>query len=164
MIEAKRTFNKQLVRDIITHPDIFKTIAEDGFKLKDVDVNCVRDCWLVMDNGSQVVGVYKLHPHNSTTLQIHAHVLPEYRKEHSQDTGIEALRWILEEGPREYEKVIAIIPCIYENVKRFTCSQGFIVEGINRKSYRKNGRIVDQWLLGITRDEIRELLHESEAA
>lgn len=164
MIEAKRTFSHEIVEGIITNPAIFETIAEDGFKIEDVEIDCIKDCWLTMDNGDEIVGVYKLHPHNSTTLQIHAHVLPEFRKEFSHDTGIEALRWILEEGPREYEKVIAIIPRIYENVKRFTCSQGFIEEGVNRKSYRKNGRIVDQWLLGITRDEIREMLNQSEAA
>ena len=53
-------------------------------------------------------------------------------------------------------KVIAQVPFLYPNVKDFCLKNGFVVEGINRLSHQKDGVIVDQWLLGITRDEIEE--------
>ena len=144
----------------MTRPDIWETVAEDGQQAKDFEPDLDSDCWLLMSD-DEVIGLYNFHAHNSVTVEIHAQVLPDHRKEYSQETGLAALRWIYDyefDGGKVYQKVIAQIPVIYENVKRFTCGFGFKVEGINRKSYLKGGVIVDQYLLGITRDEIAEVI------
>ena len=119
-----------------------------------VNPDVVADCWVAIRDGDKVIGLYNLHPHNSCTLEIHAQILKEYRKEYSAATGEAVLRWIVKNAPSSYQKLIAQIPVIYENVKLFTCSQGFQVEGVNRMSYRKNGVLCDQWLLGQTMDEV----------
>ena len=159
MIRAARTFDTELIKSIITRDDIWSTVAEDGRKKEDYAPNVTDECWLLMTSNDDVVGLYNLHAHNAVTIEIHAHVLPEHRNEHSKETGHEALQWIYSNSP-EYKKVVAQIPVIYENVKRFTCGFGFKVEGVNRLSYLKNGAIVDQYLLGITRDEIKVYLNE----
>jgi L-amino acid N-acyltransferase YncA len=156
---AERTFDTGLVSSIMTTPEIWDTIAEDGRVVGDFVADCEGECWVLMRVDTNIIGLYNLHPHNSVTLEIHAHVLPEYRAEHSKNTGLAILEWIIESAPDKYQKVIAQIPAIYENVKNFTCSFGFQEEGINRMSYRKNGEIVDQWMLGITRSEIEDSLN-----
>ncbi len=157
---AIRTYDEQIIKSILFCPEIFKTIAEDGFLKENFELDCIGDCWLLMSNDDKTIGLYHLHPRNSVTLEIHAHVLPEHRKQHSKETGLAALQWILDYAPDHYQKVIAQIPVIYENVKKFTCSFGFVEEGLNRLSYIKNGEIVDQWLLGITRTEIEGIFNE----
>ena len=159
---AIRTYDAEIIEGLMRMPDIWATVAEDGQNPDDFKADCEGECWLLMMDGENFVGAYNLHSHNSVTVEIHAHVLPTHRKQYSYATGIAALQWVTDNT--NYQKVVAVIPTIYENVKRFTCSFGFQEEGINRKSYLKNGEIVDQWLLGITRDEILETLKEGKAA
>ena len=56
-----------------------------------------------------------------------------------------------------YKKVIVFIPIINKNVKMFALRIGFKEEGLNRQSYIKNGDIIDQWLMGMTQKEIKEI-------
>lgn len=161
-VEAVRTYDSGIVKDVMTTPALWATIAEDGQDEIDFEPEVREECWLLMLNDEVLVGVYNIHALNSVTLEIHAHVLPEYRKPYSKATGYAALKWIYENAS-EYKKVIAQIPTIYENVKCFTCSFGFKEEGINRLSYLKNGEIVDQWFLGITRDEIEKVLNHEQS-
>jgi len=72
---------------------------------------------------------------------------------------VAALQWIIDNTP-ECKKVTAQIPVIYDNVRRFIEQFGFVQEGINRQSYQKAGKILDQWNYGITRPEIEAFLNE----
>ena len=68
---------------------------------------------------------------------------------------IETYKWILEFAS-QYKKINAEIPVIYPHLKRYIFSIGFSLEGVNRKSHLKNGKIVDKWVFGITQEEIKE--------
>lgn len=158
-LTTRRTYDAALIRSIMTRPDMWRTVAEDGQTVAEYhpDVTCV--CWLRVEADGETVGLYSFNAHNSVTVEIHANILPEFRAVCSRESGLEALRWIYENAP-EYKKIISQIPVIYENVKRFTLGFGFIVEGRNRASYLKNGALHDQWLLGVTRDEVKGVLDE----
>ena len=158
MISACRTFDIELIKSIVTRDDVWATVAEDGQVKSEYMPDVNDECWLLMTDENTAIGLYNIHAHNAVTIEIHAHVLPEHRKQHSKETGRAALEWIYFNSP-EYKKVIAQIPFIYKNVKNFTCGFGFKEEGVNRLSYLKNDVIVDQWLLGITRDEIEGYLN-----
>ena len=129
-------------------------MAEDGANKDDFYVDVHGAAWVVIKHGFNVIAYYHLKPQNMITLEIHAQVDPDYRKEYSEETGRAILRWILDNT--HYEKVICQIPFIYPNVKSFACKNGFTEEGVNRKSYIKNGAIHDQWMLGATRSEIED--------
>ena len=159
MIKATRTHDHDLIKSIMTSRGLWETVAEDGHLPADFTCDTESECWLLMTSGDDVVGLYNIHGINAITCEIHAQVIPKHREKHSYDTGKAALAWIFNEAP-EYKKVIAQIPVVFENVKNFTCQFGFQVEGTNRLSYLKDGAIVDQWLLGMTRDEIEVFLDE----
>jgi len=148
---ACRVFEPEVVKSILLRPEIVATIAEDG--VDDFEPDMIRNIWLMMKSGETEVGLYQIERINGITAQIHANVLPEHRKPHSKATGRAALDWVYANLP-EIHKVIAVIPDLYPNVRDFTMSFGFQLEGVNRQSYMKNGAIHDQWLLGITRPEI----------
>jgi RimJ/RimL family protein N-acetyltransferase len=148
---ASRVYDAGVVKSILLRPDILATIAEDGADDFEIDID--RDIWLLMKSGDTEVGIYQIERLNSITAQIHANVLPEHRKPHSKATGRAALAWVHENLP-QIHKIIAVIPSLYPNVRDFTLSFGFKLEGTNRESYLKNGAIHDQWILGITRPEI----------
>ena len=65
-------------------------------------------------------------------------------------------QWVLE--IKTINKVISIIPENQKKVYNFAKKVGFIDEGVNRHSYKRDGNIYDQWYLGITRNEIEDYL------
>lgn len=146
-----RTFDPKVVKSILLRPEIVATIAEDGCGTFEPDME--RNIWLLMKSGETEVGLYQIERINGITAQIHANVLPEHRKPHSKATGRAALDWVYANLP-DIHKIIAVIPTLYPNVRDFTLSFGFLLEGVNRQSYLKDGTIHDQWVLGITRPEI----------
>lgn len=153
-MKTERTHDVALVKSVMTLPEIFDTVAEDGQDPAAYAPDVVGEIWLAMRaNDGDLIGLYNVHAVNAITVEIHAQVLPEQRKEYSRATGLAALRWIRVNLP-DCHKVIATVPALYPNVKKFTMSFGFQPEGVNRASYLKGGKIYDQWLLGITRDEI----------
>lgn len=152
---AQRTHDHELIKSVLFNPAIWETIAEDDQEQSQFKIDSNANCFVEMKE-DKTIGVYVLHPHNSATLEIHAHILPEYRQNHSIESGRTILKWVLDNTG--YYKVVAQVPEIYPNVKKFCLANGFRLEGVNRKSYWKNGELVDQWLLGITKEEIEEFL------
>ena len=149
---VERTFDVDLIESVLLRPEIKAVISEDGVDEFKPNVN--DDIWLVMSDGD-VIAVYHLQRLNGIMLQIHANVLPEHRKQHAKETGQKALDWIVENLP-EIHKVVAFIPALYPNVRDFTASFGFKIEGVLTQSHLKNGVLHDQWILGITRPEIEK--------
>ena len=154
-----RTFDDNATRDIMLSPGIWEKCAEEGQAPEDYSPETEADCWLLIEVGGESIGAYNVHPHNSTTLEIHAHILPDFRRKYAFESGDMALEWIMNEAPESYQKVIAQIPSCYKNVIDFTLGHGFVKEGINRLSDVIDGVLYDQWLLGITRPEIEEYLN-----
>ena len=157
-VHIRRTWNPYLIGSIMLHPDIWATVAEDGQDPGDFNPDPEHDAWLVVSVDHIEIGIFHLPRFNGVTLEIHAQVLPEYRKEYSKASGRAALNWIYD-NVTWCKKVIAWVPTTYPNVKNYARSMGFKTEGKSRESYLKNGELVDQWLLGITRTEIGELRH-----
>lgn len=153
-ITAERTDDTALIKGVITQ--LWDTVAEDGMSLEDWSADCVSECWLDI----QGMAVFCLHPANATTLIMHAHVRKSYRPRYSVAIGDAVWSWVLAECPVQYQKFICAIPVIYPNVKKYVESMGMVEEGINRLSYTKHGKIVDQWNMGITRQEIEDFMNE----
>jgi len=147
----ERTHDVDYIKSVLA--EMWDCVCEDGHTLNDYKVETEANCWIKMGD----YGLYVLHPANGSTLEIHAFILPEHRKNHSLDTGKEILKWVANKSPEQYQKVIANVPHLYPNVKDFCIKNGFQIEGVNRLSHKKNGKLVDQWLLGITREEIVRL-------
>lgn len=157
MINVTRTYDPGLVISVMTHPEIWATCAEESMEISEYEPN-MEHYWLSVTHGNQLVGLYHVHAVNSATLQIHAQILPEFRKACSKESARKVLQWVLDYSPNQYQKLIAEVPVIYPNVIEFTENAGFQREGLNRKSIWEHGELVDQVLLGITRDEIAAFL------
>lgn len=98
--------------------------------------------------GAEPIGIVMYHPINVITWECHVQVLPEYRAEFAKEFAQKAIQWAWDMG---VQKLVAQIPFLYPNVRDFGLNVGFEVEGINRKSYLKNGQLHDQWYMGLVR-------------
>lgn len=155
-ISIERTHDKELIRLILTDPRIWDTIAEDGEQSGLFEVDLEKNCFLAIKNNDMCIGIYILHPFNGCTLEIHANLLPIYRKEFATESGEKMLDWFRDEGPEKYEKLIAKIPVIYPHVYHFTMNRGFKDEGRLVNAYRKNGELHDIHILGLERNSLKK--------
>lgn len=155
MIHLVRSNDAEEVEKVLRDPEIFGRISEDGHKVDDYKVD-MSNCYLLIMNGEEIIGVWCLYPLNRSTLTLHCNIIKQYR-EHGKEAGRLILKWFSDESPEQYQKLNAEIPMCYPEVYYFTKSFGFEDEGINRLSISKQGQLVDQWRLGITRDEVVSL-------
>ena len=147
---ASRTYNTKLIRGILIDPEIYDRISDDSrAKLK---INTKTQYWVKMEVDDELIGVYWLQPLNRWTVNIHAQILAKYREKHAFESGKAILQWFLDNT--DYLKIVGEIPDCYPDVIKFTQKFGFQIEGCNRQSVMKNGKLIDQTLLGITRAEI----------
>lgn len=155
---VRREHEQSVIRAILSDPEILDAIAEDGeHGLPEFDTEA--DCFLSLIHRGNVVGLYILHPMNRLELDIHAHVLPKYRKQHARPLTKMVLQWILDNTG--YTKVTAQVPVIHPNVMAFCSECGMKEEGVNRASWLKNGKVHDQQRYGFTADEIKEFLEKA---
>ncbi|WP_307891303.1 GNAT family N-acetyltransferase [Acinetobacter seifertii] len=80
---------------------------------------------------------------------MHTCLLPSLRGSRAVEAGKLILKLIFE----NHQKVISWIPENNRKAKLFAQMLGFQVEGINRASFLKDGKLLDQFLVGLTKGE-----------
>lgn len=162
-IYLKEIDDLEVIREILIEPEMWDRISEDGQKKEDFIISDnPAFIWVgVFSRGNitrdrKLIGIFFLHALNKTTLQIHAHIKKEFRKEFAKRAGKEIISYFVNET--DFEKLLAEIPVVYQDVYHYTKSFGFIDEGINRQSFLKKGKVIDQYRLGLTRKEAKKWL------
>ena len=131
----KRTYDTDVVRDILTNPEIWKAISRPDQNI-DTFSPPIEDCIYLIDN--EAVGLFIVHPVGDD-WKCHVQVLPEHREDSAIEFGQKVIQWVWDNT--EIGRLIASIPEIYPNVKRFSEIQGFTEYG------KKNS----EWLISIDR-------------
>ena len=149
----KRLTDPVLINTTLKDPELFDRISESTQDPDDHEL-CVDDSihWIGKFYNDTLIGISQIHHHNQSTGVIHINVLSPYRKDHGLMGGIMLLEYAILHC--NYDKYIAEIPIVFPDVMGFAAKCGFIIEGVNRKSVRKGGILVDQIMYGITRDEL----------
>ena len=143
------------IYDVALALSIFNT-CWDEVSADDVDAynpDVVGEYWIGLKADGAWLGCYRFHQLTTTTWEGHTHMIPECRKDYSTACVRPIKLWMLEnlEG---MEKLNVTIPELYENVINFCKSIGFVYEGADRLSFKKNGVLHNQIKMGMTRQEI----------
>lgn len=128
---------------VLRDPEIYSCISEDGMDEWTMPENCIYLCGYL----DEVIGCFILDKRSTYCADVHVQVLPQYRKQYSQQFGRGVLEWTW--NNTELRKLVAEIPTLYQNVLTFAISMGFKVEGVNRQSFLKGGDLHDQWYVGL---------------
>ena len=151
-----RTTNIDLIKSVLFDTEIFERISEDGQLIDDIQI--------IIDESIDYIALYKdnillgtgfIHPQNSSSCHVHINVLSQYRK-YSKECGYLMLNYFIEQT--NYIKFNTQVPVCYPDVSKFLTKFGFIYQGCDYKSINKKGIVHDQYLYGITRDQIIEQL------
>lgn len=129
---------------------MFNDIVEDGTGEDCLVIDVESDCWLKCTDGD-FIGLFQLHPFNRTVLDMHCYILKSKRNK-SKVYGNEALKWVKDNAPDMYKKIITQTP--YKHIKRWLLSLGFDLEGCYKGAFIKDGALLDLNLFGLDRAKI----------
>lgn len=145
---VKRTHSITEIEKVIYHPDVIKLSTENGVK---GSIDTESDCWVGTYVDNEIVGVFVFEPLNIVTLDTHCYFLPKHRKAVSAESYKKSVSWIFDNS--EYKKLIVKCSQRDWHVKNFCLSNGFKLEGRIEKSTISKGKLVDEYLLGITKGQ-----------
>ena len=144
----KLDLNRDDATRIITHPDIYPFVSDDGSVPRETYVLHEQIFPLVVYD-PEPVACSIFYPVNTCTLEIHTQTLPDARKR-SFEYGRAMLAWIW--WKTDAEKIVAAIPSDNRKTLLYTLRLGFKIEGISTKSFIRNGTLLDRTYIGIRRN------------
>jgi hypothetical protein len=139
-VNIERIFDVKKCLDILTDKYMFDSISEDGATFEDLNVDVIKNCWLGIYKGADLIGVLLLKPIYSECYDVHIHILKEYRK-HWIKAGTAIIEWCKKniKGKTLHTNV----PVFCKNVRYFVLSLGFKEAGVIPKVWKKNGKMND---------------------
>ena len=131
------TKDPEVIKSILLHPEIYKTIAGDDAIPADEFEPPIDDTleYLVGYVDNQPMALWIYHQLSDMT-KVHVQVLPEYRHKYAAEFGNIAMSY-----GKKYGQLHADIPECYENVLKYAYKNGFQQIGIRENDYRKDGRL-----------------------
>tara|TARA_R110002033_G_scaffold170862_2_gene214585 strand:+ start:23514 stop:23984 length:471 start_codon:yes stop_codon:yes gene_type:complete len=136
---------------VLSHPEIFNRIKDDLAVIEDLSPGD-NELFIGTFDDEILIGVWWLEALSSTTLDVHAQILPQYRK-HKHASWLQCLEIIINELPNAH-KVQAKIPTCFPSVYQYAKHNGMMDEGLERQSKLINGQYFDQWCVGATVKEM----------
>jgi hypothetical protein len=152
-IEIAQDMDK--IANIVREPYVWDQVTEGNSNPKDFyPQSNPLSFWMISENEE---GVILVLADNSVTTLIHPYVTKNHKG--SGFYMIKAfLEWFLTNSKEDANKVNVKIPTFNKVGKNMALKIGFKEEGIDRQSYQRDGKFYDQYLLGITKNEIKEVL------
>jgi hypothetical protein len=143
--------DSDIIRAVYGSPGTWEAVSDDNTPpLEGIDLSTILSnpvmCVLIVDDAA----VFLFHPHNSVMFEMHSAVKPEFRGPQAVEAARMAGFWIFEHTP--CMKIITLIPA--GNVPAVVLARrgGMVKEGTLTASFLKGGRLIDQYVYGITKE------------
>ncbi len=145
--------------EFVTHVihTLWDSVSDDGAS---IDTWAPSPDWtfLEIQHRGERIGIYEIHPLNTITYQLHANILPQYRKLVTYDISKAVHKWLIENCRPNATKFVACIPACFPNVIEYALGSGWKCEGVMEKAYLKNGETHDLFWVGCTRSQMEGLV------
>lgn len=152
-MKVVRTHDMALVARIMAHPAIFPHIHEDGLDAPEpLDLDGFH--WMLVtdeESGGEVAGVFLVYARGAACFEMHTCILPNFWGKKASAAAQALLAWAFTQTA--CQKMVTAVPDDNRAALRFATANGMRREGVNRASYLKGGRLLDQTMLGITKKE-----------
>jgi hypothetical protein len=146
----ERTYDIEEINYVLKHPNV-KGFIEDDFS-QDVEYPMLDIVYYLAARENDIIaGMFVVLPINGVTVDAHSAMLPGFYGDKAREAGRLAIRWVFESTG--FLKINGSTPDYNKRALRFSEDIGFKREGINKKSYMKNGKLYDQIYFGVEREE-----------
>lgn len=146
-----------LINSILKDPYIWDKIAEDGIDPEAFYPSYSPKSFWLTAKTNEICGLIFVVVDSTVSITIHPYMLKAHKGKGFYMMKA-FLAWYLENTIEIANKINAKIPTYNKIGKKIALKLGFAEEGTNRQSHIHQGTIYDQWLLGITRNEVKEVL------
>lgn len=146
------TYDYDLIVEMITSDEIWDLASSDGVE-KDEFIPRIDpfSMWLIAKT-DRICGIILIEIENTASIKIHPYAKDKGKWFYMMKSFIQ---WFMDNSSDTVRKINAKFPVYAENARRLLIKIGFKDEGIDRASFLKHGELFDQYILGITKDEIR---------
>lgn len=122
--------------------------AEEYHAVEDVAI-----CYLLCQDGKEILGLFMLIPQTSVCVQAHVCLLPWARNERAIECYRQGIEWCWKNTG--FQKVIGFTPGYNFAALRVAEAAGLERIGVITKSLKKFGKLQDQVILAISKPEER---------
>lgn len=147
-MRIERTYDLNVINYVLKHPKI-KDYVEDDLSGNVEYFIHDKLYYLAAYEGDIIAGMFIFHPLNTVTVGAHSAVLPGFYGKKAREAGKLAIKWIFDNT--RFMKINGSTPINNKLALKFNEDLGFKSEGINKKSYLKNGELYDQIYFGLER-------------
>jgi len=147
----ERTFDYELVREIITNPAIYPHVSDDGSPpAKDFRAIESEVVWYVLvKDGKELLGCFTFVPQNAVCYEVHTCLLPVSWGERAKEAAKGVKEWMFRHSPAM--RIVTVVPENNSLALHFAKSAGMETFGVNPQSFMKGGHLYDQILLGVSK-------------
>jgi hypothetical protein len=151
-LRFERTFDFELVRRILTHPQLYPRMGDDYIPpVEQYQVPTDPRFWyLLAFDGDELLGLVPLYLENVVCWQLHFALLPHTWGGKSHDVGRELPGWLWANTP--CRRLVAHVPAWNERVLRFLPKyMGMTQYGRNTKAFMTGGILHDLIDMGVSK-------------
>lgn len=146
-----RTHDRELIRHIITHPKVWKWMAEDGVSSDSWEpVIDPRVWYVVAAENKDLIGLFVFSPRTSVEYEVHLAVMP-LAWHRATETAQRVIAWAWEHIG--CERIVAWIPVDNKHALRLARKSGFTEFGLDHGAYRRGGKLLDIRFMGISKED-----------
>jgi RimJ/RimL family protein N-acetyltransferase len=143
-----------LIRKIMTSPRVWAAISDDFSPSPELFRPTISTelCYVLVRHNDLPIGLFLLTAHNGVHCEVHTCLLPTAYVRGSREIGKQAIAWLWKNAP-QIERLTTTVPRNNSLALRFAQALGMIEYGVNPRSFKKGGELVDQILLGMNRPQ-----------
>ena len=154
MIKRATIEDLEFIERVYYHPEINPHICDDFTKDNHIDIGILLKNQMIYflipyyeNNG---MGFFFAHPWNTICYEAHIAMLPEFRGSKVVEATKEAIKWGFENTI--CRKLITQVPVYNNRAFAVAIRAGGKIEGLNRSSIMRNGKLQHQYLIGFKKE------------
>lgn len=161
MIQFERSFDYALIRGIMVHPSVYRHLTDDSSppaaQYRPIESDAVW--YLVVWDGNELLGLWMCVPQNSVCWEIHTALMPNAWGERAHRAAAMLQTWIWVNTP--CRRIITNVPADNRVAYHFALAAGMEVYGQNEDSFLRDGKLLTQICLGISRPTSMPIFNSS---
>ena len=156
-MNTSRTNDMSLVRSIVTHPQVYPWVTDDGGAPADgyqpVPPNGDAVLYVLVESGGGQ-GIFAFYQQNTITTEAHTCVLPSmWGRTHVAARA--AIDWVF--ANTRYQRIVTSVPDDNPLAARLAAMAGMQKYGHNPGSFLRKGRLLGVDLFGVSKEESCQL-------
>ncbi len=148
----ERTQDLVLVREVLTHPRIYRAMTDDSCPPREQYEPLEHPAvWYVrVREADELLGLFVFVPQTGICFEVHTCLLPEAWGEKAREACRGVREWMWRNSP--CRRIVTSVPAYNRLALKLSLDAGLEQYGVNPRAFQKGGKLWDVHLLGISKE------------